>query len=105
MIELETRGDVRFLHLRGCLPEVDLGLPLTVPMHKVLDAHIPREALADALMTARRYSGPEALAAGLITDVAPESEVLERAVTLAAELAGKNRQVIAAHKRLLYGLE
>jgi hypothetical protein len=37
--------------------------------------------------------------------VAPEAEVLERAVAVAASLAGQNRTVIAAHKRLLYGAD
>lgn len=88
-----------------CLPEVDLGLPLTNEMYAVLAAHLPRPALADAALTGRRYSGPEAHALGIVTDVAPEAEVLERAVTLAASLASKNRTVIAAHKRLLYGVD
>lgn len=86
-----------------CLPEVDLGLPLTPEMYAVLSAHLPRAALADAALTGRRYSAPEALALGIVTDVAPKSEVLPRAVALAASLAGKDRAVIAAHKRLLHG--
>ncbi|MFL6204856.1 MAG: enoyl-CoA hydratase/isomerase family protein [Acidimicrobiales bacterium] len=88
-----------------CLPEVDLGLPLTTEMYEGLAAHLPRPALAEAALTGRRFSGSEALAAGIVTDVAPEGEVLERAVSLAASLAGKNRAVIAAHKRLLYGVD
>jgi enoyl-CoA hydratase/carnithine racemase len=88
-----------------CLPEVDLGLPLTTEMYDGLAAHLPRAALAEAALTGRRYSGPEALAAGIVTEVAPEAEVLDRAVAVAASLAGKNRAVIAAHKRLLYGVD
>lgn len=88
-----------------CLPEVDLGLPLTTEMYAVLAAHLPLPALADAALTGRRYTGPEAHAVGIVTDVAPEAEVLERAVAVAASLAGKNRSVIAAHKRLLYGVD
>ena len=104
---LATAFDYRIMREdRGfwCLPEVDLGLPLTTEMYEGLAAHIPRPALADAALTGRRYSGPEARAVGIVTDVAPEAEVLERAVALATSLAGKNRTVIAAHKRLLYGL-
>ena len=86
-----------------CLPEVDLGLPLTTEMYEGLAAHLPRPALAEAALTGRRYSGPEALAAGIVTEVAPETEVLDRAIAVAASMAGKNRSVIAAHKRLLYG--
>ena len=88
-----------------CLPEVDLGLPLTTEMYDGLAAHLPRPALAEASLTGRRYAGPEALAAGIVTEVAPEHEVLERAVAVAASMAGKNRTVIAAHKRLLYGTD
>ena len=104
---LATAHDYRVMREdRGywCLPEVDLGLPLTPVMYEVLAAHLPRAALADAALTGRRYSGPEALAAGIVTEVAAESDVLARAVELAGTLAGKNRQVIAEHKRLLHGL-
>ena len=88
-----------------CLPEVDLGLPLTTEMYDGLAAHLPRPALAEAALTGRRYTGPEALAAGIVTELAPEAEVLDRAIAVAASLAGKNRAVIAAHKRLLYGVD
>jgi enoyl-CoA hydratase/carnithine racemase len=104
---LATAFDYRIMREdRGywCLPEVDLGLPLTTEMYAGLAAHLPHPALADASLTGRRYSGPEAHAVGIVTDVAPEAEVLKRAVTLAASLAGKNRTVIAAHKQLLYGV-
>jgi enoyl-CoA hydratase/carnithine racemase len=103
---LATAHDYRVMREdRGywCLPEVDLGLPLTPTMYAVLDAHLPRPALADAALTGRRYTGPEALAAGIVTEVAAEQALLDRAVELAAAHAGKNRQVIAEHKRLLYG--
>lgn len=86
-----------------CLPEVDLGLPLTPVMYAVLDAHLPRPALAEAALTGRRYSGPEALAQGIVTELAAEEQLLERAVELAAAQAGKDRRVIAEHKRLLHG--
>lgn len=105
---LATAHDYRVMREdRGywCLPEVDLGLPLTPVMYAVLAAHLPPAALADACLTGRRYSGPEALAAGIVTEVAAEADVLTRAVELAGSLAGKNRQVIAAHKRLLYDLD
>jgi enoyl-CoA hydratase/carnithine racemase len=86
-----------------CLPEVDLGLPLSPAMYGVVASHVPEPALRDALLTGRRYSGPEALAAGIVSEVAPESLVLERAVEIAASLASKNREVIRAHKVLMFG--
>jgi Delta3-Delta2-enoyl-CoA isomerase len=86
-----------------CLPEVDLGLPLTPGMYAVVAAHVPRRTMRDAALTGRRYSGPEALAAGVVDEIAADGDVLDRAVARAAELAGKNRDVIREHKRLMYG--
>lgn len=86
-----------------CIPEVDLGLPLTDVMFATLDAHIPRHTLADAALTGKRYGGPDALAGGIVHETAAEDAVLDRAVEVAASLAGKDRHVIAAHKQLLYG--
>ena len=86
-----------------CIPEVDLGLPLTPEMFAALDAHVPRPVLAEAALTGRRFDGPAALAGGIVTELATEDAVLDRAVERAAALADKDRTVIAEHKRLLYG--
>ena len=86
-----------------CLPEVDLGLPLTPAMYAVVAARVPRPTMHAAALTGRRYSGPEAVAAGIAEETAVEGQVLDRAVARAAELAGKNRDVIREHKRLMYG--
>jgi enoyl-CoA hydratase/carnithine racemase len=86
-----------------CLPEADLGLPLTEAMFATVTSRLPVAIAAEAMNTARRYTAAEALAAGLVEHVAPESEVLERTVALAAPMAAKDRDVIAQHKRLLFG--
>jgi Delta3-Delta2-enoyl-CoA isomerase len=86
-----------------CLPEVDLGLPLTPEMYAALAARVPRPALAEAALTGRRFTARDAAAAGIVTEVAAEDAVVPRAVEIAAGLAAKNRAIIAAHKALLYG--
>jgi Delta3-Delta2-enoyl-CoA isomerase len=86
-----------------CLPEVDLGLPLSPAMYAVVAAHVPERTLREALVSGRRYSAPAALAAGIVSEVAAEELVLERAVALATELASKNSDVIRTHKQLMYG--
>ena len=86
-----------------CLPEVDLGLPLTDPMQAVVTARLPRAAAFDAIMTGRRYSAADALRVGIVEHVAPEPGVVDRAVELAAAMATKDRSVIAVHKRQLFG--
>ena len=86
-----------------CMPEADLGLPLTPEYVSLLRAKLPGRALHEALVTGRRYGGPDALAAGIVHQVAAEDEMLAQAVKLAADLARKDRRTLAEHKRLLYG--
>ncbi|MGA3147474.1 MAG: enoyl-CoA hydratase/isomerase family protein [Acidimicrobiales bacterium] len=84
-----------------CLPEVDLGLPLTATMFEVVAAHLPGAALRDSLLTGRRFPGPEALSAGIAHELASEASLVSRAMERALELAHKDRGVIREHKRLM----
>lgn len=86
-----------------CLPEVDLGLPLSPAMYAVVAAHVPEPTLREALLSGRRYDSASALTAGIVTEAAAEARVVERSVARASELASKNRKVIRTHKRLMYG--
>jgi Delta3-Delta2-enoyl-CoA isomerase len=86
-----------------CMPEADLGLPLTAVYMSVLTAKLPRRARNEAVLTGRRYGGQDALAAGIVHEVAEQSDVLARAIELAAGLSGKDAPTMAEHKRLLYG--
>jgi enoyl-CoA hydratase/carnithine racemase len=86
-----------------CLPEVDLGLPLTAEMYAALAAHLEPRALARAALTGHRFAAADAVAAGIADEAVAEDEVVSRAVEIATGLAGKNRSVIGAHKALLYG--
>jgi enoyl-CoA hydratase/carnithine racemase len=86
-----------------CMPEVDLGLPVGPSMATLLLERLPAPAVHRSLVTGHRFTGPEALAAGIVAELAPEGEVLDRAVAHAAPLAGKARPVVAAHKRTLHG--
>jgi enoyl-CoA hydratase/carnithine racemase len=85
-----------------CLPEVDLGLPLTPVMYAVVSARLPGAALHEALTTGQRYDAAAARAVGIVHEQAAESEVLSRAIELATGLAGKDPGVIRAHKQLMY---
>lgn len=86
-----------------CMPEADLGLPVTGPMYAVLDAKLPRRAAQQAILTGHRFGGTDAAAAGIVQHAVPADEVLPRAVELARGLAAKDRRTLAAHKRLLFG--
>ncbi len=84
-----------------CLPEADLGLPLTPVMHGVVAAKLPRVTAHEAILTGRRYTASEALAAQIIHEVAAEADVMDRAVARAEGLVAK--RVIPEHKQLMYG--
>src|SRR5215212_4338178 len=79
-----------------CLPEANLGLPFTPGMNALITARLSPPVAHEAMVSARRYGGHDALAAGIVAEVAPEQEVLERAVARAAALAGRPRQALAA---------
>jgi Delta3-Delta2-enoyl-CoA isomerase len=103
---LATAHDVAVMREdRGywCMPEADLGLPLSAQFLSVLTAKLPARALQQAVMTGRRYGGPEAAAAGIVHESAAADQVLPAAITIAAGLAAKDRRTVAEHKRLLYG--
>lgn len=102
---LACGADVRVMREdRGywCLPEVDLGLPLTQAMLATVTARLTVPVAAEAMNTGRRYTAAEAQVVGIVDHVAPEPDVLDRAIELAAAIAPKDRSVIAAHKRLLF---
>jgi enoyl-CoA hydratase/carnithine racemase len=86
-----------------CLPEADLGLTLTPAMFSVISAKLPRRAAQEAILTGRRYGGPDAVSAGIVHQAASEDRVAARATELAAALADKDRRALAEHKRMLYG--
>ncbi|MGB2693970.1 MAG: enoyl-CoA hydratase/isomerase family protein [Dehalococcoidia bacterium] len=87
-----------------CLPEIDLrmGQPLTPGMYALLGARLPRSTLHEALVTGKRYDGPDATAAGFVNEACEEVEVLPRAIEIAGALASKDRATMAAIKRGLY---
>jgi Delta3-Delta2-enoyl-CoA isomerase len=85
-----------------CLPEVDLGLPVTPQMFAAVTSRLSTATAAEALNTGRRYTAAEAVTVGIVEHTAPEADVVDTAVALAAPLAAKDRSVIAEHKRLLF---
>ncbi|HYK69012.1 MAG TPA: enoyl-CoA hydratase/isomerase family protein [Streptosporangiaceae bacterium] len=103
---LATAHDVAIMREdRGfwCMPEADLGLPLSAQFLSVLTAKLPTRAVQQAVMTGRRFGGLEAAATGIVQESAAADQVLPAAITIAAGLATKDRRTVAEHKRLLYG--
>jgi len=85
-----------------CMPELDLGLPVAEAMLHLLLARLPRTTIARAINTGHRFTGPEALAAGIADSIHPADEVVTAAVDWVGPLASKSRDVLRTHKHLLH---
>jgi enoyl-CoA hydratase/carnithine racemase len=85
-----------------CLPEVDLGMPFTEGMNALIPAMIPARTAHEAMVTGRRYTGADALAAGIVHELAAEDQVLPRAVEVAQGLASKAGPGIAGIRTHLH---
>ena len=84
---LATACDQRVMRAdRGyyCLPEAKLNMPFTAGMNALMALQLPRHVAVEAMTTSRRYGGPEALAAGIVNEIADGDGVLAAAVARAA---------------------
>jgi enoyl-CoA hydratase/carnithine racemase len=86
-----------------CLPEIDLGLPFTPGMASLLKTRLPRVIAHDAMLTGRRYTAPELLAAGAIQAVAAEDALVPAALAEGVRRAPQAGANLAAIRRGLYG--
>jgi enoyl-CoA hydratase/carnithine racemase len=102
---LAVAHDIKVMRVdRGywCLPEVDLGLPFTPGMNSLLVAKLPKRTAHEAMTTARRYTAPEALEAGVLDATAEEAAVVSTAIERAAALASKAGPALGEIKARLY---
>lgn len=85
-----------------CLPEADINIPFLPGMSALIQAKLTPAAATDVMLTARRYGGQDAMAAGLVTATAVEGEVLSAAIAQAAPLAGKDPSTLGTIKQRMY---
>ena len=85
-----------------CLPEADLGMQFTEGMNMLIPAMLPKRTAHEAMVTGRRYTAEEALAAGIVNEIAAEADVLPTAIAHAQSLAPKAGSTIAGIRTHLY---
>lgn len=85
-----------------CLPEVDIRLPFTPPMNALIQARLPRATAHEAMVTGKRYTAEQALAANIVQQTAAESEVLPSALALAKLHLGKHGPTLSMIKKMAY---
>lgn len=69
------------------LPEARLGMPFPAGMNALISTRLGHPVASTAMLTARRYTGEDAVAAGIAHDAAEGDAVLERAIAVARDLA------------------
>jgi len=100
--------DVRVMRAdRGfvCANEMQLGLAIPAPELALFRHKLPVNAFFETVQLARRWTGPEALAAGIVQATAGFDEVPASAGRRAAELAplGANRKLYGGQKEAIFG--
>lgn len=100
--------DVRLMRKdRGfiCANEVELGMTIPDPELALFRHKIPMNAFFETVQLARRWTGPDALDAGIVQQVEELEHLHAAAMTKAQELSrlGANRDVYARMKEHIYG--
>jgi Delta3-Delta2-enoyl-CoA isomerase len=85
-----------------CLPEADINLPFTAGMSALIQARLAPQSAHEAMITARRYGGHDAFAAGIVDRALDEQAVRATAMEIAAAQAGKAGETLATIKARMY---
>jgi Delta3-Delta2-enoyl-CoA isomerase len=100
--------DVRIMRAdRGfvCANEMQLGMSIPRPELALFRHKLPAHVFFESVQLARRWAGPDALAAGIVSQITPVEELVETACQRAADLAplGANRAAYGGQKENIFG--
>lgn len=89
----------------ACANEMQLGMAIPRPELMLFRHKIPVGAFHETVQLARRWTGPDAKAAGIVQQTGTADNLLKIATQRATELAplGANRKVFGGQKETLYG--
>ena len=88
-----------------CANEMQLGMRIPKPELALFRHKLPMNTYFETVQLARRWAGPDALAAGIVQNISSEEKLLEVAQHRAAELAplGANRDLYGGQKETIFG--
>lgn len=100
--------DVRVMRAdRGylCANEIELGMTIPEEELTLFRHKMSGSAFFDTVTLARRWTGPDAEAAGFVAETASQDELLDAAVARAGKLArlGANRELYSLSKERIFG--
>lgn len=85
-----------------CLPEVDINIPFTRAMSALIQNRLAPQTAHEAMLTARRYGGTDAEAAGIVDRAVSEDLVRRTALEIARAQVGKAGDTLATIKARMY---
>ncbi|WP_214410308.1 enoyl-CoA hydratase-related protein [Sphaerisporangium fuscum] len=85
-----------------CLPEADIDIPFTTGMSALIQARLTPQVAHEAMTTARRYGGHDALAAAIVDRAAGEDAVRQAALEIAGPQAAKAGPTLGTIKTRMY---
>ena len=85
-----------------CLPEVDLGIPFTGGMSALITGKLPLRTTEEAMLTGRRYGGPDAVSASIVDEAVAEGRGRRPGNPARRRVAGKPAHAVTAIKKRLY---
>ncbi|MFC7502666.1 enoyl-CoA hydratase-related protein [Nocardioides sp. CPCC 206347] len=85
-----------------CFPEIDIQIPFTPGMNALITSKLTPRSAFNAMATGRRYSGPDALAEGLVDATAGLDQLTRTASDQVIELATKDRATLGTIKARLF---
>jgi enoyl-CoA hydratase/carnithine racemase len=88
-----------------CANEMQLGLTIPLPELALFRHKLPMNVFFETVQLARRWTGPDALAAGIVQQIADNDSLRDKALQRAQELAplGANRELYSSQKERIYG--
>ncbi|CAM5691783.1 enoyl-CoA hydratase-related protein [Streptomyces canus] len=85
-----------------CLPEADINIPFTPGMSAVIQSRLTPQTAHEAMTTARRYGGQDALAVALVDRAVDEDAVRRTAIEIAQAQVGKAGATLGTIKARMY---
>jgi len=85
-----------------CFPEADINIPFTPGMAALIQGKLTPASAVASMTTGRRFGGADALAIGLVDEIASEGEVVKVASERVRALAGKDRGTLGAIKATMF---
>ncbi|MEU2247321.1 enoyl-CoA hydratase-related protein [Streptomyces sp. NPDC019224] len=85
-----------------CLPEADIDIPFTPGMAALIQSRLSPPAAHKAMVTAHRYGGTEAAAAGIVDQAVTEDAVRSTAMEIARAQVNKAGDTLRTIKARMY---